>query len=129
MELSQETLAKIDVRVEKYPSKRSAALPLLHLVQEEKGHVPDEAIEWVARRLELEPINIYEIVTFYPMLKRKPVGKQHVRANSRRPPPTGSSPSSSWSVWPVAELRRSSWSTRSITKTWTMKKPLPSAVS
>ena len=48
-------------------------------VQEEKGHVPDEAIEWVARRLELEPINIYEIVTFYPMLKRKPVGKKHVR--------------------------------------------------
>jgi NADH-quinone oxidoreductase subunit E len=79
MELSQETIAKIDARVEKYPTKRSAALPLLHLVQEEKGYIPDEAIEWVAKRLELEPINIYEIITFYPMLKRKPMGRKHVR--------------------------------------------------
>jgi NADH-quinone oxidoreductase subunit E len=79
MELSQELLKKIDDRVEKYPVKRSAALPLLHLIQEEKGYIPDEAIEWVAKRLELEPVNIYEIVTFYPMLKRSPMGKKHVR--------------------------------------------------
>ena len=79
MELSQETIAKIDARVEKYPTKRSAALPLLHLVQEEKGYIPDEAIEWIAKRLELNPINIYEIITFYPMLKRKPMGRKHVR--------------------------------------------------
>jgi len=79
MELSQELLKKIDDRVEKYPVKRSAALPLLHLIQEDKGYIPDEAIEWVAKRLELEPVNIYEIVTFYPMLKRSPMGKKHVR--------------------------------------------------
>jgi NADH-quinone oxidoreductase subunit E len=79
MELSQETLDKIDARVAKYPTKRSAALPLLHLIQEEKGYVPDEAVEWIAQRLELEPINIYEILTFYPMLKRSPMGRKHVR--------------------------------------------------
>ena len=79
MQLSKETLDKIDARVEKYPVKRSAALPLLHLIQEEKGYVPEEAIEWIAKRLELEPINIYEIVTFYPMLKRSPMGRKHVR--------------------------------------------------
>ena len=79
MQLSKETLDKIDARVEKYPVKRSAALPLLHLIQEEKGYVPEEAIEWIAKRLELEPINIYEIVTFYPMLKRSPMGRKYVR--------------------------------------------------
>ena len=79
MDLSPETIKQLAARVEKYPDKRSAALPLLHLVQEDIGYIPDEAIEWVARRLELEPINIYEIVTFYPMLKRKPLGKKHVR--------------------------------------------------
>lgn len=79
MQLSKETLDKIDARVEKYPVKRSAALPLLHLIQEEKGYVPEEAIEWIAKRLELEAINVYEIVTFYPMLKRSPMGRKHVR--------------------------------------------------
>ena len=79
MQLSKETLDKIDAWVKKYPVKRSAALPLLHLIQEEKGYVPEEAIEWIAKRLELEPINIYEIVTFYPMLKRSPMGRKHVR--------------------------------------------------
>jgi NADH-quinone oxidoreductase subunit E len=79
MELSQETLKKIDERVTKYPDKRSAALPLLHMIQEELMFIPDEAIEWVAKRLDLEPVNIYEIVTFYPMLKRSPMGKKHVR--------------------------------------------------
>ena len=77
MDLSQETLRQIDARIEKYPDKRSAALPLLHLVQEDIGYVPDEAIEWVAKRLELEPINIYEIVTFYPMLRETPWGNLH----------------------------------------------------
>ena len=87
MELSQETIAKIDARVEKYPTKRSAALPLLHLVQEEKGYIPDEAIEWIAKRLELNPINIYEIITFYPMLKRKPMGRKHVASVGHSPAP------------------------------------------
>ena len=52
----------------------------LHLIQEEKGYVPEEAIEWIAKRLELEPINVYEIVTFYPMLKRSPMGRKHVES-------------------------------------------------
>jgi NADH-quinone oxidoreductase subunit E len=79
MELSPELIKKIDARVEKYPTKRSAVLPLLHMIQEELRYIPDEAIEWVAQRLELEPMKVYEVVTFYPMLKRTPMGKKHVR--------------------------------------------------
>ena len=79
MNLNPETLRKIDEVIPHYPVKRSAVLPLLHFVQEEQGYVSDEAIEWIASRLEIQPINVYELVTFYPMLRRKPIGRRHIR--------------------------------------------------
>lgn len=79
MNLKPETIEKIDRLIPRYPVMRSAALPLCHLVQEDQGHLSDEAIEWIAERLDLEPINIAEIVTFYPMLRREPTGQYHVR--------------------------------------------------
>ena len=62
-----------------YPVKRSAALPLLHLVQEDVGYVSTEAVEWIAQKLELQPINVYELVTFYPMFRQKPIGRRHIK--------------------------------------------------
>ena len=79
MELGKETLAKIDEVIPRYPEKRSALLMVIHLVQEELGFISDEAMEWIAEKLDLEPINVYELVTFYPMLRREPWGKTHVR--------------------------------------------------
>lgn len=79
MNLSPETLARIDALVPQFPRPRSAALPLLHLVQEEVGYIPEEAIEWIAQRLGLTPINILELVTFYPVFRRKPAGRCHLR--------------------------------------------------
>jgi|TARA_E500000178_G_scaffold291064_1_gene294764 NADH-quinone oxidoreductase subunit E len=79
MKLKPETTEKIDKLVPRYPVKRSAALPLCHLVQEDQGYLSNEAVEWIAERLELEPINIQELVTFYPMLRTEPTGKYHVR--------------------------------------------------
>jgi len=77
--LSPATLQKIDEVITHYPVKRSAALPLLHLVQEEKGFISQEAIEWIAAKLELEPVNIYELVTFYTMFRQKPIGRRHIK--------------------------------------------------
>ena len=80
MEIPQELADRIDEVITHYPvSKRSAALPLLHLLQEHFGYVSDEAVTWIAAKLELEPINILELVTFYPMLRQSPVGKHHIR--------------------------------------------------
>ncbi len=80
MEISQEFLARVDEAITHYPvSKRSAALPLLHLAQEQFGHVSDEAVEWIAAKLGLQPINVLELVTFYPMFTREPVGRRHIR--------------------------------------------------
>lgn len=71
---------KVDDVVARYPvSKRSASLSLLHLWQEEYGYISDAAIDWIAARLELQPINILELVTFYPMFRREPIGKHHIR--------------------------------------------------
>lgn len=79
MQLKPETLAKIDGLIPRYPDKRSCTLPLCHLVQEDQGYLSDEAIEWIAAKLDLQPIQVFEVVTFYPMFRRKPVGKVHVK--------------------------------------------------
>lgn len=80
MNIPSELLAKIDEAISHYPvSKRSASLPLLHLWQEHFGYISDEAIAWIAEKLELQPINILELVTFYPMFRQHPAGKRHIR--------------------------------------------------
>jgi NADH-quinone oxidoreductase subunit E len=79
MNLKPETLAKIDEVITHYPVKRSAALPLLHLVQEDAGWISPAAMEWIAQKLELQPINIYELVTFYPMFRQQPIGRRHIK--------------------------------------------------
>jgi NADH-quinone oxidoreductase subunit E len=75
--------ADIEVRIEElithYPQKRSASLMVLHAVQEQFGWISLEAIEWIAKKLELQPINIYELVTFYPMFRPEPVGKYQIK--------------------------------------------------
>jgi NADH-quinone oxidoreductase subunit E len=70
---------EIDGVVTHYPQKRSAALMVLHALQDHFGHLSPEAMEWTARKLELEPINVLELVTFYPMFQREPVGQFHLK--------------------------------------------------
>jgi NADH-quinone oxidoreductase subunit E len=74
-----EVEAEIDELITHYPKKRSAVLMLLHAVQERFGYVSRPAVEWVAAKLELQPINVYELATFYPMFQRNPVGKYHFK--------------------------------------------------
>ena len=80
MQIPTELLARIDETISHYPvSKRSASLPLLHLFQEQFGYISDETIVWIAEKLEIEPINVLELVTFYPMFRQKPIGKFHLK--------------------------------------------------
>ena len=71
--------AEMDELITHYPVKRSASLMLLHALQEHFGFVSTEATEWVARKLGLQPINIHELVTFYPMFRQAPVGKYQIK--------------------------------------------------
>ena len=72
---------KMDEAIGHYPAgqKRSASLPLLHLWQEHFGYISDEAVTWIAAKLDLEPINILELVTFYPMFRQEPVGRNVIK--------------------------------------------------
>ncbi|MDP2137930.1 MAG: NAD(P)H-dependent oxidoreductase subunit E [Candidatus Didemnitutus sp.] len=79
MNLKPDTFSRIDEVITHYPVKRSALLPLLHLIQEDVGYISPEAIEWIAAKLELQPINVYEVVTFYPMFRQKPIGRRHIK--------------------------------------------------
>jgi len=71
--------AEVDELITHYPVKRAASLMVLHAIQEQFGWISQEAVEWTAAKLELQPINILEILTFYPMLRQKPLGKYQIK--------------------------------------------------
>jgi NADH-quinone oxidoreductase subunit E len=75
--LSQESLAKIDKEIAKYPAgqKQSATMAALIIAQDEKGWLSNETIAFVASYLETPPIAVYEVATFYNMYDLQPVGK------------------------------------------------------
>ena len=61
--------------IQKYPSKRSALIPALYIVQRELGYVTSEGLEYVGKLLGMTPAQVTEVATFYTMLFLKPVGK------------------------------------------------------
>ena len=74
--------------VAKYPPGRqqSALLPLLDLAQRQNGNwLPRAAMDYVAAYLELAPIRVYEIATFYTMFNLQPVGRHHVQVCTTTP--------------------------------------------
>jgi NADH-quinone oxidoreductase subunit E len=70
---------EVDELISHYPQKRSASLMVLHAIQEQFGWISRQAAEWTASKLELQPINILELVTFYPMFRRQLMGKHQIK--------------------------------------------------
>jgi NADH-quinone oxidoreductase subunit E len=78
VKFSDEKLKKVDEIIARYPAgkQKSALLPLLHLAQDEfGGWLSVETMDYVASLLKLEPIEVYEVATFYSMYNLKPVGR------------------------------------------------------
>ncbi|HXI00442.1 MAG TPA: NAD(P)H-dependent oxidoreductase subunit E [Sphingobacteriaceae bacterium] len=75
--LTPELITKFNEIITRYPDgkQKSALLPILHLVQAEYGWVNSSAMDKVALYLGLQPIEVYEVVTFYTMFFLKPQGK------------------------------------------------------
>jgi NADH-quinone oxidoreductase subunit E len=71
--------AEIDELITHYPVKRSASLMLLHAIQEHFGWVSPEAVQWTAVKLGLEPINVHELLTFYPMFRQAAPGRHQIK--------------------------------------------------
>jgi NADH-quinone oxidoreductase subunit E len=77
MVLSPEALAKIDRAAAKYPpdQKQSAVMAALIIAQDEKGWLSTQAMDFVAQYLDMPPIAVYEVASFYTMYDVKPVGR------------------------------------------------------
>jgi len=79
--LTEHTRQEIDHWLSKYPSdqKRSAVLAALREVQHQNnGYVTTDLMDAIAEYLELPPISVYEVATFYSMIETKPCGRHHV---------------------------------------------------
>ncbi len=63
----------------RYPNKRAAMLPTLHLAHEQQGHITTEVEESVAELLEVPLVDVHEVLTFYTLYFQKPMGRHHVR--------------------------------------------------
>lgn len=71
--------AEINELLSHYPQKRSAAVMVLHALQDHFGYISPEIMEWTAAKLGVQPISIYELVTCYPMFHQEPVGRFHLK--------------------------------------------------
>jgi NADH-quinone oxidoreductase E subunit len=76
---SPEVEKEIDWHLAKYPSSRSAILPLMFIVQRERGYLDPPGVLYLANRLSLRITDIWEVATFYSMLHTKPIGKHHIQ--------------------------------------------------
>ena len=77
--LSQKRKDQLSDLLRRYPTTRSALIPALWVVQEEHGFISDEAIEYLAKTLDLAAADIYGTVTFYTMFNRRKIGRHHIQ--------------------------------------------------
>jgi NADH-quinone oxidoreductase subunit E len=76
---SPEIEAEIDRHLAKYPVMRSAILPLMFIVQRERGFLDPPGVLYLANRLGLRVTDIWEVATFYSMIHTEPVGRYHIQ--------------------------------------------------
>jgi NADH-quinone oxidoreductase subunit E len=81
MTFSPELEAKFDKLLKSYPAgkERSAVVPMLLYAQDEVGSITEELVAEVARRTGITPLQVDEVVTYYSMLHKKPLGKHHIQ--------------------------------------------------
>ncbi len=82
VEFSQESLQEFNELLKRYPEKRAATLPALHLAQQEFGYISEDAIEYVAGLLEQTPAEVSGVVSFYTMYFRQPMGRYVIQVCS-----------------------------------------------
>lgn len=76
--LTDASLRIADEIISRYPVKKSALIPLLHLAQEQNGYVCDEAMSQIAELVDLTPAEVLGTCSFYEMFKRAPVGDYRI---------------------------------------------------
>ena len=79
-ELSEKVIAEVEDWMQRFPEeqKRSAVIGGLHAIQHEYGYLPVEQMDELAKKLEISPIDVYEVASFYSMFELEPVGKNTI---------------------------------------------------
>lgn len=85
MVISEETRAKIEAEIAKYPQRRGGLLPALHLVQKETGWISLETAQELAGIFGIKPVDVMEVVSFYSMFYDRPQGRHHVHVCTNLP--------------------------------------------
>ena len=80
-EFSPEVVAEMESHLTKYPSdrQRSALIPLLFVIQRERGYIDNPGVNFLAKFLRLEVTDVWETATFYTMFNMRPVGRHHIQ--------------------------------------------------
>ena len=86
-EFTPENLKEAENIISKYPPqyKKAAIIPLLHLGQEQLGWTSISVMNYVAKLVEVNPMRVYEVATFYTMFNREPTGKHFVEVCTTTP--------------------------------------------
>ncbi len=79
LKLSNQSMTRVKEMMAHYPNKQAALLPILHIVQEEKGYVPEELETDIAEIVEVPVVKVREVLSFYTLYNRLPVGKYHIQ--------------------------------------------------
>ena len=79
MEIPAEIDSEIDAIIREYPVVRSAAMMVMHLIQERMGYFDDDCVKLVAHKLGIEPVEVYGMLSFYPMFTEEPRGRVHIK--------------------------------------------------
>jgi NADH-quinone oxidoreductase E subunit len=79
LKFSDEMMREFEKIIARYPRKEAAMLPTLHLAQRQWGYISNEVMEYVAQLLEVPPMKVKDVVSFYPMFFEHPVGKYIIR--------------------------------------------------
>ncbi|MBK7934411.1 MAG: NADH-quinone oxidoreductase subunit NuoE [Acidobacteria bacterium] len=80
-EFSAAVVEEMKMHVAKYPAERSrsALIPLLFVIQRERGWVDNPGVNFLAKFLNLEVTDVWETATFYSMFNMRPVGRHHIQ--------------------------------------------------
>jgi NADH-quinone oxidoreductase subunit E len=79
MKFSEQLEARYSDMLTHYPVKRSLLVPFLLYIQDELGYVTDDSIAEVAQRLEITPLEVRNVISYYSMLRTRPGGKYNVQ--------------------------------------------------
>ncbi|MDX1810251.1 MAG: NADH-quinone oxidoreductase subunit NuoE [Sulfurospirillaceae bacterium] len=78
-EFNAQNEKKFNDLLKRYPSKNSLTLPSLWMIQYQEGWISTEAMQYLAQRLDMSPMDIYSVASFYTMFNLKPVGQYHIQ--------------------------------------------------